>query len=363
MRLCSQYVLQHFLRFLLAGLSLCVGLFLIVELFDRMDEFIERQVLWMDAVQYLLFKLPGIMSYMLPVAYLLASVLTFSTLSRHREITAMRAAGVSPLALSRPLYVVGLLGCVLLLLAQEYLLPYTNQTYNVIWRTRIRHQKMDQTLGLFQQGQIWYRYGERIWSIQTSLPREQRFLGVSIYVMDRHGVIRQRYDMAEAHQDADTWVFRQGTIQSFDAQGVFSASAETFAERRETFPELFTAISAIRKTPEETSMSEMLRHAQQLRQQGVQSPRAFVDFHGKLAFAAACVVMAGLGLPLATRSQRSGGVALAISLTLVWGFTYWIVHSIAMALGYNDRLPPVVAAWLANGLFGVGSIYLAVRQQ
>lgn len=361
MSLFSKYVLQYFLRFLLAGLGLCMGLFLIVELFDRMDEFIERQVLLMDAVQYLVFKLPGIMYYMMPAAYLLASVLTFSTLSRHREITAMRAAGVSPLALSRPLYGVGLLGCLLLLLAQEYLLPYTNQTYNVIWRTRIRHQKMDQTLGLFQQGQIWYRYGERIWSIQASLPLEQRLLGVSIYVMDTHGVIRQRYDVAEAQQQADTWILRQGTLQLFDATGVFTAPPELFEERRESFPELLTEISAIRKTPEEMSMSETLRYAQQLRQQGVRSSRSFVDFHGKLAFAAACVVMAGLGLPLATRSQRSGGVALAISLTLVWGFTYWIVHSIAMALGYNDRLPPVVAAWLSNGLFGAGSAYMAVR--
>ena len=136
-----------------------------------------------------------------------------------------------------------------------------------------------------------------------------------------------------------------------------------FEERREAFPELLTEISAVRKTPEEMSMSETLRYAQQLRQQGVRSSRSFVDFHGKLAFAAACVVMAGLGLPLATRSQRSGGVALAISLTLVWGFTYWIVHSIAMALGYNDRLPPVLAAWLSNGLFGAGSTYTALRRQ
>src|SRR5688572_28509080 len=111
------------------------------------------------------------------------------------------------------------------------------------------------------------------------------------------------------------------------------------------------------------SLSEILRSAQQLQAQGLRHSRYFVDFHGKLAFAAACIVMAGFGLPLATRSQRSGGVALAVSLTLVWGFTYWIAHSIAMALGYNDRLPPVAAAWVCNGLFRLVSAYVSLRQQ
>jgi lipopolysaccharide export system permease protein len=363
MRLLQRYVLRYFLRFLLAGLGLCTALFLLVEVFDRMDEFIERQVVWADAVQYLLLKLPGVLYYMVPAAFLLASVLTFSTLSRHQEIVAMRAAGVSPFTLSVPLYGVGLLGCLLLVLAQEYLLPYTNLTYSVIWRTRIRLQKMDPSLGGFQQGQIWYRHGERLWNAQTSVPLEQRLLGVSIFVIGPDSVIRQRYDVTEVQRQDNIWVLRQGTLQTFDATGVFAGSMESFSDRREAFPESFEEISALRKTPEEMSLREVLQKARQLEAQGVHQPRYRVDFHGKLAFAAACIVMAGFGLPLASRLQRSGGLALAISLTLFWGFTYWIAHSLAMALGYNDRLPAGVAAWASNSVFGLGSIALALRWQ
>jgi hypothetical protein len=32
-----------------------------------------------------------------------------------------------------------------------------HQTCNVVWRTRIRYQKVDQRPGFFQQTQIWYR--------------------------------------------------------------------------------------------------------------------------------------------------------------------------------------------------------------
>ena len=109
------------------------------------------------------------------------------------------------------------------------------------------------------------------------------------------------------------------------------------------------------------SLRETLAYAHALRQQGVTDPTYMVDFHGKLAYAFLCIVMAGFGMPLALHMNRNGGLTLALSLTLFCGFTYVILHNFLLALGNNGRLPPVVAAWAATGLFGCGSVYLAVR--
>ena len=107
MRLLSRYVCAYFLRYFCLGLLGCTGLFLIVELFDRMDDFIERQVFWVDAVYYLFLKLPGLVYQIVPAIFLLASVLTFSTLTKHNEITAMRSGGIAPLRLARPIFLLG----------------------------------------------------------------------------------------------------------------------------------------------------------------------------------------------------------------------------------------------------------------
>jgi lipopolysaccharide export system permease protein len=88
-----------------------------------------------------------------------------------------------------------------------------------------------------------------------------------------------------------------------------------------------------------------------------------VEFYGKLAFAAVCIIMAGFGVPLALRLNRSGGTTQAISLTLFCGFGYWILHSLAMAMGRSGQLPPVLAAWGTNCCFGLGSVYLSYRLQ
>ena len=361
MWLLNRYVCRYFLSYFGGGLAACASMLLLVELFDRIDTFVGRQVLWSDAARYLALKLPWMMYQMAPAACLLASVLTFSTLNKHHETIAMRAHGISPLRLTRPLLLLGCLACLGLLMAQEYLLPYTNQGYNLVWRTRIQRVKTDPRLGVFKKGQIWYSSAQHIWSAQLSVPLEQRLLGVTIYTLDAHGVIRQRYDAAEARSDGQGWTLLRGTRRTFDADGMFAGLPEAFTEQHVAFPESLEEISALRKLPEEMSLSETLAYAHELRRQGVADPTYLVEFHGKLAYAALCILMAGFGMPLALRMNRNGGTTLALSLTLFCGFAYMILHNLILALGYNGRLPPAVAAWAANGLFGCGGVYLAVR--
>jgi lipopolysaccharide export system permease protein len=299
----------------------------------------------------------------MPAACLLASVVTFSTLNKHHETIAIRAHGISPLRLTRPLFVVGGVVCLLLLMAQEYLLPYTNQESNLIWRTRIQRVKTDPRLGLFKKGQIWYRSAQRIWSAQTSVPLEQRLLGVTIYTLDTQGVMRERYDAAEARHDGQGWILVQGLRRTFNAAGMFTGLPERFTEYRVAFPERPEEISALRKEPEEMGLRETLAYAHALRQQGVADPLYLVEFHGKLAYAVLCIIMAGFGMPLALHMNRNGGLTLALSLTLFCGFLYVLLHNFLLALGHNGRLPPAVSAWAANGLFGCGGVCLAVRLQ
>lgn len=361
MRLISWYVCRYFLGYFSAGLAGCAALLLLVELFDRIDTFVGRQVWWMDAVQYLALKFPSMLYQMVPAACLLASVLTFSTLNRHQETVALRAHGVSPWRLTRPLCLLGGLICALLLLSQEYLLPYTNQRANLLWRTRIQRVKVEPRLGLFKKGHIWYRSPERLWSAQSSVPLEQRLLGVTIYELDTRGIIRQRYDATEARYDAQGWLLLDGIQRRFTAEGLFAGPPQRFATLRAAFPEPLETLSAVPKEPEELTLSETLAYAHAAQPPHSAALKYLVEFHGKLAYAALCIIMTGFGMPLALHMNRNGGTTLALSLTLLCGFTYVILHNLILALGHNGRLPPVVAAWTANGLFGGGGAYLAAR--
>jgi lipopolysaccharide export system permease protein len=96
MSLLSRYVCGAFVRFFCLGLSVCAGLFFLIDLFDRMDNFIDRQAYWNDVIRYLMLRLPAILYHMVPAACLLASVLTFSTLNKHNEKVSNRKLRLTP---------------------------------------------------------------------------------------------------------------------------------------------------------------------------------------------------------------------------------------------------------------------------
>jgi lipopolysaccharide export system permease protein len=361
MRLLSRYVCAYFLRYFCLGLLSCTGLLLIVELFDRMDDFMEQQVFWGDAVHYLLLKLPGLVYQIVPALFLLASVLTFSTLTKHNEMAAVRSGGIAPFRLASPLFFLGVIGGLLLLVAQEYLLPYTNHAYRLLWHTRIRREKVDTPVGVVKQGQLWYRGASRIWSAKIGLPLEHRLLDVTIYELDATGAIRQRYDVAEARWTPQGWRLLQGSLRTFGTDGVFVTPPEYFEQRQVEFSERLPDMSTVRKEPEEMGLRELLVYATQLQRRGGPATGYLVEFHGKLAFAVLCVVMAGFGVPLALQLNRSGGTVRAVGLTLLCGFSYWVVQSLVIAMGYSGQLPPVVAAWSTSAGFGVGNVYLTYR--
>lgn len=363
MRIINRYVCREFLKFFGIGLAACMALYVLVELFDRLDEFIERRVYWYDASLYLAARLPGILYQLTPVAFLLASVLTFSTLSRHHEITAMRASGIPPRRLLYPLLFIGMLGGLTLLATQQYLIPHANQATRMIWRTRIRHDKIPAAFGRYQEGEIWRRIDNRIWHVQRSDPMQQRLRGVVIFSLDAAGRIRRRYDAVEAAREADGWLLQQETQRRFNPDGSFDGKAEHFQTQRLVLPERFSDVSARPKLADEMSTQEVLTHVHQLDRQGLQKAPLLTEFHGRFAFAAACILMAGCGLPLAVVLNRSGGASKAIGLTVGCGFSYWVLHTFLMALGHNGRLPPVLAAWSANVCFAVISLYVARHTQ
>ena len=82
-----------------------------------------------------------------------------------------------------------------------------------------------------------------------------------------------------------------------------------------------------------------------------------MQLHRKLAFPIVCVVMTLIGIPFAFVVARRGalyGIASAILIAIV----YWACMAIFDALGNNAPLPPLLAAWAPNLLFGATGLYL-----
>ena len=124
MRLLDRYLLRE----LLVPFAYCLGGFLIFyvafDLIFEINRFQEGHLLFLDVVEYYVVTLPEILAdQVIPVSLLLACLYALTNHSRHNELTAMRAAGVSLWRLSLPYLVVGIVCGVAIFALNELWVP------------------------------------------------------------------------------------------------------------------------------------------------------------------------------------------------------------------------------------------------
>ncbi|MGI8618181.1 MAG: LptF/LptG family permease [Gemmatimonadaceae bacterium] len=85
-----------------------------------------------------------------------------------------------------------------------------------------------------------------------------------------------------------------------------------------------------------------------------------VEIHKKFALAVACMVFVLLGAPIALRFPR-GGVGLTIGVSIgVFGL-YYVALIGGQSLGSRGIVPPALAMWGANILFGAAGLLLLAK--
>ena len=81
----------------------------------------------------------------------------------------------------------------------------------------------------------------------------------------------------------------------------------------------------------------------------------------KLAIPVTCVIIALFGAPLATSTQRGGGAAYGIAISLATTVFFLVLVQLTKAIGGKGLMPPELAAWMPNVLVGVIALVLLAR--
>ena len=103
MKMLKRYVLTQFIKVYLLTATGLIGIFLIVDFFERIDEFLAKDAPMIDLISYYIFKIPFIAFYMAPQGVLLATVITLASIARNNEFTAMKACGISITGITFPI--------------------------------------------------------------------------------------------------------------------------------------------------------------------------------------------------------------------------------------------------------------------
>jgi lipopolysaccharide export system permease protein len=156
-----------------------------------------------------------------------------------------------------------------------------------------------------------------------------------------------------------TW---NGSAWTFEGARTRYYTGEHVEERAGTpdgfrLPESLDDFRVVSVEPEEFSYGMLRRQIASLRAKGIDASESLVDLHLKIALPFASLVLMLVAVPLAARGTRVSSLPAAAGLGFALGFAYFVVLAFARALGQTGALPPVVAAWSANAVFGLIGVY------
>ena len=361
MSLLHRYVLKRFIYCYALSATGLIGIFLVVDFFERVDEFIRRDVPYSDLVFYFIYKIPGIAFYMAPQAVLFATVITLAVLARDNEIIAMKAGGVGIVGITLPILGAAVVVALLVLASNEYLAPIATKKMNYIFKVKVQGQ---QTYGDTYVGedpfakQLWFVAKDKaIWNIRQFDPEEGRISDARIFYRFDNGLIRKRIDVKEVVWNGTHWEFVDGFLRTFDQEG--NGTTEYFEKK--IIPVLETPddfVGNIIIHSDEMSLRELYKEIQEMTLAGKDTLKHRVEFHQKISYPFISIVLALLAIPLSLRSSRHGGVLFCIGINLAMGFVFSFLYAMGVSLGVGGFFSPLFAAWGPFILFSSLGFYL-----
>lgn len=347
----SAYLCREFLRFFVLCLLLFVVLALLVDFFDRLDDFIKYAASASAVLRYLLLKIPLFLTHAAPAAALAASFLSLGLLARHHELLALKACGISAWQIARPLLAIAAVLSAAVWVWGETLVPYAFHRSRHINTVEIKKKPFR---GLFSERGFWYHGKNAFYHIDHFDSRRNILSGLTMYMLDENFRVLWLSEIAQARWQDGQWLFDNVKTNAIAPE--YRNLSPPFHPSLEETPEDFALVDM---EAEEFSTRQFRAYIADLQRKGLDTTEYQVDLYLKGAIPVATLVMSLLGIALAL--SRAGQVAISTVLgaALVMGFSYWILLALTVSLGHSGLLSPFPAAWLANGVaFLLGIFFL-----
>lgn len=354
MKLFDRYLLRQFLgTFTLLVLALPF-LFLITDLTEKLDEYIGRGLGFRAVAASYLFYMPQLIFYGFPIAALIATVFTIGSMTRHQEITAAKAGGVSFYRLVFPVVVLGIvLSAGAVGIAEA--VPVANQKRAVLLGMKERYM-IPIRMNLVYRTET----GRTLTANQVSKLTNSMDNVVIEGVDPQTGLWVQQTAAAAAWSEQEGWALREGYLRWRDTTGVESTTkfrVMRTPDLREEPEDLLTDV----KEPEEMRYDELQSFIGMVERSGGDPKAAQVNLQQRLSLSMAVLVIVLFGLPLTTSTQRGGGTAFGIGMSLAITMGYLMLFKVGEAMGESGALSPLMAAWIPNILFFVAALVFLWR--
>jgi len=227
MSLIEKYLTKEIFKYFGIVLLTVVGIYLAVDFFQRIDNFLEADLPFTKIISFYQLKIPLIFVQIAPVGILLSVSIVFGLMNKNNEIIALKSSGVSIFYLLGPVVLIGLLLSTLIFLLSELIVPITISKANRIWNVEVKKKS-----AIISKGKnIWIKGNRVICHITYYNPVNSTILGVALSFFDNDFKLTRRVDAKKGVFKNGKWIFYDIMEQKLDKES--NHYRVTFLEERQ----------------------------------------------------------------------------------------------------------------------------------
>lgn len=353
-RILTWYLLGDFLTHFAVSLAGIVMVMMLGTIFDSMRGLLKFNPSALLIAAYYLARLPYNLSAAVPLAALIATLLTMAKMLKSGELIAMRAGGLSPTAISMPILAASFCISLVTMAFTETVLPYANRMAREIKWVHIRKVPLTEWR-VARKAAVWTSGGALVYAEEAN--GEEGYLrGVSIFEF-RGPELTGRIDADIARQEGGMWEF--SNAQAYRWKG---EKPRLESSARATYPMLESIGDFLQEDvpAENLSMADLKVVIEKLRKAGREygTEQVFYYFKTAFPFAAFIVALLGLGVTFHFQTNPRSGITASFGVAFFSALVYIGLVQFGQVLGTGGVLPPLIAVWMANSVFLVVGLAL-----
>jgi len=351
----DRYVGALFVTSYATALFVVVGLFLVLDLANYVDEYTEpmkdgsaKPIVWI--VRYYVLHLPFLFLQVAPFVTLVASLFTVSKLLKHNEVVAALGAGVSAQRLLAPVVTIAAFTAVGVFTLRETI------TVPLGTRRDAIHYVLDKgvTDQVYKNLFLKDLTGSNVHLVEfrpaTGEPPFAEVRGLSAYLPSQSNLVTIQADRAVYVRRGDRagWRLEHGVRTELSGKRPVD-----FLEGFDFTPELALTFARAKSSPLELSYS-------QTREMTRRDPdnvvyQTLLQYH--VTFPLANLVLVLVGVPLLMRYERRRGAA-SLGAACLLCISFFATDLVFRNLGMQAAMDPRMAVWMPIVLFGSLGIVL-----
>jgi lipopolysaccharide export system permease protein len=341
MRILTRYLLRQNAYIFGLCMGLGVSIYLLVDIVERVDKFLGADVGIEVALAYFIFKLPLIITQILPAVFLIAMVIQMGLLQSSRELTALQAGGISFLRVASFFLVYSVLLSGLHLIFSQYIGVIGEAKTEAIWDQDVRNREASGEL----LEDIWFKEGLSFVRMDRVWPESRRGEGITVFSFSPQGERLTRVVRARRFRvEEGVWILDQA--REFVPEDFLIREAGSLNLPLAQDPEAFSVLDA-NLDPEQLSLWRLSSLINQLHRTGSNVESLRTAWHMKFSYSFSMVAMALIAM---TVSSFGRNLFVNVLACLFLTFVFYVVYMMGTTAGQNGVLPPIAGAWLGNML-------------